>query len=116
MIKRLIPDEVRKRFEGVNFDLIFGMPEQTMETWLATIDKTIELSPDRLAVYVWGFRPDLYKHMRALEKYNRADDYTQMEMFSNAINKLLNSGYKFIGLDHMAKENDVLSIATRKNY
>ena len=43
MIKRLIPDEVRKRFEGVNFDLIFGMPEQTMETWLATIDKTIEL-------------------------------------------------------------------------
>ena len=37
MIKRLIPDEVRKRFEGVNFDLIFGMPEQTMETWLATI-------------------------------------------------------------------------------
>ena len=114
MIKRLIPDEVRKRFEGVNFDLIFGMPEQTMETWLATIDKTIELSPDRLAVYVWGFRPDLYKHMRALEKYNRADDYTQMKMFSNAINKLLNSGYKFIGLDHMVKENDILSIATRE--
>ena len=56
MIKRLIPDEVRKRFEGVNFDLIFGMPEQTMETWLATIDKTIELSPDRTSCLCMGIQ------------------------------------------------------------
>ena len=114
MIKKLIPKEVRNRFEGINFDLIFGMPEQTMESWLKTIDKTIELDPDRLAVYVWGFRPDLYKHMKALEKYKRADYFTQMQMFSNAINKFLDSGYRFIGLDHMAKENDVLSVATRE--
>ena len=55
-IKNLLTDKVRSKFNGINFDFIYGMPKQTLETWEKTIEKATDLSPDRLAVYVWGFR------------------------------------------------------------
>jgi oxygen-independent coproporphyrinogen III oxidase len=107
-IQKLITPEIRKIFDSVNFDLIYGMPQQTLNSWLLTIDKAVELDPDRLAVYVWGFRPDLYPHMKALKKYDLAGPQLQMEMFVGAVNKFIKNGYDFIGIDHMAKANDVL--------
>ena len=113
-IKNLLSQEVRNLFDSVNFDLIYGMPQQTLNSWLSTIDKAIELDPDRLAVYVWGFRPDLYPHMKALKKYERAGPQLQMKMFVGAVNKFINNGYDFIGIDHMAKPNDVLFKAKKQ--
>ena len=107
-IKNLLSQEARKLFDSVNFDLIYGMPQQTLDSWLLTINKAIELDPDRLAVYVWGFRPDLYPHMKALVKYEHAGPQLQMEMFVGAVNRFIKNGYDFIGIDHMAKSNDVL--------
>ena len=113
-IKNLLSQETRNLFDSVNFDLIYGMPKQTLNSWLSTIDKAIELDPDRLAVYVWGFRPDLYPHMKALKKYERAGPQLQMKMFVGAVNKFINNGYDFIGIDHMAKPNDVLFKAKKQ--
>ena len=113
-IKNLLSQEVRNLFDSVNFDLIYGMPKQTLNSWLSTIDKAIGLDPDRLAVYVWGFRPDLYPHMKALKKYEHAGPQLQMEMFVGAVNKFIHNGYDFIGIDHMAKPNDVLFKAKKQ--
>ena len=107
-MKKLLTNDIRNKFNGINFDLIYGMPEQTLDTWSKTVDKAISLSPDRLAVYVWGFRPDLYPHMKALEKYKRADLYTQHKMFEIAVERFLKNGYEFIGIDHFAKKTDIL--------
>jgi oxygen-independent coproporphyrinogen-3 oxidase len=113
MIEELLDGDVRPRFKSINFDLIYGMPEQTLDSWCKTIDRAILLEPDRLAVYVFGFRPDLYPHMKTLEKYKLADAHEQMDMFVNAVNKFIDHGYEYLGVDHMSKPTDSLAIAKK---
>ena len=72
MIEHLT-DEVREMFTSINFDLIYGLPEQTPEKFKKTVKEAIRLNPDRLAVYVIGHRPDIHKHQRAFDKYYMAD-------------------------------------------
>lgn len=44
-------------FESVNVDLIYGLPYQTLDTFRDTVRKTIELNPDRIAVFNFAFVP-----------------------------------------------------------
>jgi len=54
--------ELRSLFKGVNFDLLYGLPLQTCESLRKTLEKVVELSPDRIAFSVLGYRPDVFKH------------------------------------------------------
>ncbi|MDA9991310.1 oxygen-independent coproporphyrinogen III oxidase [Paracoccaceae bacterium] len=113
MIEALLTDEVRQMFTSINFDLIYGLPQQTPEKFKKTVRTAIRLNPDRLAVYVIGHRPDIYKHQRAFEKYYMADSHESAIMFVDAVNEFIANGYDFIGIDHLAKSTDVLSIAKK---
>lgn len=113
MIEALLTDEVREMFTSINFDLIYGLPQQTPEKFKKTVKEAIRLNPDRLAVYVIGHRPDIHKHQRAFEKYYMADSHENSHMFVDAVNEFIDNGYDFIGIDHLAKSTDVLSIAKK---
>ncbi|MHA1598897.1 MAG: oxygen-independent coproporphyrinogen III oxidase [Alphaproteobacteria bacterium] len=114
MLEGLLTDEVRAMFKSINFDLIYGLPSQTTEDFKQTVQDAIRLNPDRLAVYVLGHRPDIYRHQDGLEKYHRADSLEASGMFVDAVNEFLDNGYEFIGIDHMAKTDDELAIAKRQ--
>ncbi len=98
-------------FGGVNIDLIYGLPEQRPETWGKTIKTTIDLRPDRLAVYSYAHIPDKIKHQRRLEGYRRPVGPEKYELFANARRLFIEAGYRAIGMDHFALPGDELSVA-----
>ena len=100
-----------KEFQGINIDLIYGLPEQTPETWERTIRSVIDIRPDRLAVYSYAHLPDAIKHQKKIDHYPRPEGDTKLELFSLARKLFLEAGYKAIGMDHFALPTDELAIA-----
>ncbi|PKP30585.1 MAG: oxygen-independent coproporphyrinogen III oxidase [Bacteroidetes bacterium HGW-Bacteroidetes-17] len=98
---------------AVNLDFIYGLPFQTVETFTETIQKAIEISPNRLVTFSYAHVPWIKKAQQKLEKYNLPDADQKVKLFEAAYDLLTKSGYKAIGLDHFAKESDELYIALK---
>jgi oxygen-independent coproporphyrinogen-3 oxidase len=98
-------------FGGVNMDLIFGLPLQTPETWEATVKASIDIRPDRLAVYSYAHLPSKIKHQRRIDHLPRATGAEKYDLFAIARRLFLDAGYRAIGMDHFALPTDELSIA-----
>lgn len=101
-------------FQSVNFDLIYGLPLQTTDTIRQTLEKTIELSPDRIAYYHFAQIPDKVAVQRGLDYTKLPDSETKLQMFLTGLRMLSDAGYEFIGLDHFAKPDESLAVALRE--
>ncbi len=101
-------------FESVNVDLIYGLPFQTLSTFRDTIHKTVELAPDRVAVFNFAYVPWLKPVQRRLLKEAMPKGATKLDILQMTIEELSENGYQFIGMDHFAKPNDELAIAQRE--
>ena len=58
----------RAGIAGINFDLIYGLPHQTVESCLDTVRKCVELRPDRFSVFGYAHVPSFKKHQRKIEE------------------------------------------------
>jgi len=96
---------------GVNLDFIYGLPFQTVETFSETIKRAVEISPDRLVTFSYAHVPWIKKAQKILEKKGLPEAEEKLSMFEAGFNILTSSGYKPIGLDHFAKQNDELNLA-----
>ncbi|MCX7760235.1 MAG: oxygen-independent coproporphyrinogen III oxidase [Hydrogenothermaceae bacterium] len=101
-------------FESVNIDLIYGLPYQTLETFTDTIEKTIKLNPDRIAVFNFAYVPWLKRLQRNIDEKTLPPPEEKLKILQMTIEKLTKAGYVFIGMDHFAKPNDELAIAQRE--
>lgn len=100
-------------FDSVNMDLIYGLPLQTPESFRATIERILEIGPDRLAVYSYANVPWLKKHQKLLET-KLPGEREKFEIFRTALVRFADAGYEYIGMDHFARPNDELSRARRE--
>ena len=98
-------------FQSINFDLIYGLPLQTLGTFERTLDQVIDLRPDRLAVYGYAHMPQLFKAQRHIRQQDLPDAPTRLALLQLAIEKLGAAGYLYIGLDHFALPSDSLARA-----
>ena len=98
-------------FESINMDLIYGLPKQTRETFKQTIEQVIELSPDRIALYHYAHLPQHFKAQRRILPADLPGAQERVNIMFDAIRQLTQNGYRYIGMDHFAKESDELSIA-----
>ncbi len=98
-------------FVGVNFDLIYGLPYQTEESFARTLDQVLEIEPDRLALYSYAHVTWIAKQQRGFERKDLPGSSTKLRIMLMAIERFLDAGYRFIGLDHFAKPEDELSQA-----
>jgi oxygen-independent coproporphyrinogen-3 oxidase len=96
-------------FESVNFDLIYGMPYQTPRTIRDTVEKTIELSPDRIAYYHYAQIPEKIATQRGMDYTKLPDSEAKLEMFLIGLELFEAAGYAYIGLDHFARPDEALS-------
>ncbi|QUS41202.1 oxygen-independent coproporphyrinogen III oxidase [Tardiphaga alba] len=95
----------------INFDLLYGLPLQTVESCLDTVAQCIELRPDRLSVFGYAHIPSFKKHQRKIAD-DSLPDSTERHLQSEAIaDALVHAGYARIGLDHFALPEDNLAIA-----
>ena len=96
---------------AVNFDLIYGLPHQTIDSCLDTVAKAILLKPDRLAVFGYAHVPSFKLHQRKINEAalpGGAERNAQSETIADA---LVAAGYVRIGLDHFALPGDPLTEA-----
>ncbi len=101
-------------FSSINIDLVYGLPYQTYEKFEKTIDKTIELSPDRVAVFNFAYVPWLKPLQRKLDPSTLPPPEEKLKILEMTVEKFQDAGYVFIGMDHFAKPEDELSIAQQK--
>ena len=97
-------------FPSVNIDLIYGLPHQTPASFSETIDRVLEIDPDRLAVYSYANVPWMKKHQAILEPH-LPDEATKFEIFRTALERFSAAGYEYIGMDHFARPTDELARA-----
>ncbi len=96
--------------ESINFDLIYGLPGQTAESFSQTIDDVLALSPDRFAVYSYAHIPWIKPFQKSFEEL-LPNVETKLQLLQLAIEKLTGEGYVYIGMDHFAKPDDAMSKA-----
>ncbi|YAI81267.1 MAG: oxygen-independent coproporphyrinogen III oxidase [cyanobacterium endosymbiont of Rhopalodia sterrenbergii] len=101
-------------FEGANVDLIYGLPFQTLETFKETVEKTIKLNPDRIALFNFAYMPWLKVAQKNISETDLPKAAEKLAIFQMTIEKLNRSGYIYIGMDHFAKPNDELAIAQQE--
>jgi oxygen-independent coproporphyrinogen III oxidase len=98
-------------FTGINFDLIYGLPHQTLDGFADTLDNVIAMSPDRLAVYSFAYLPSKLPHQTQLDASTMPNRMQKFALLTLALNKLTAAGYVYVGMDHFAKPTDELAKA-----
>lgn len=101
-------------FEGVNVDLIYGLPFQTLEGFRETITKTIQLNLDRIAVFNFAYMPWLKPIQKCIPADALPSPAEKLKIMQMTIEVLTAHGYVFIGMDHFAKPKDELAIAQQQ--
>jgi oxygen-independent coproporphyrinogen III oxidase len=108
---RLVEWSRRAGFESVNFDLIYGLPYQTVASFERTLDQLFAIGPDRIALYSYAHVTWIAKQQRGFERHDLPDATTKLQIMLTAVRRFLAEGYLFIGLDHFAREGDELAKA-----
>lgn len=102
-------------FDSVNLDLIYGLPYQSLESFAVTVDKIIDISPNRIAVFNYAHVPWLKKHQNIIPQDAIPSPDERLGILKMTIEKLIGAGYEYIGMDHFAKPTDELAIAQKNN-
>jgi len=102
-------------FESVNLDLIYGLPYQTLESFAETVEKIIDISPNRIAVFNYAHVPWLKKHQNIIPSDTLPSPDERLSILKMTIEKLIGAGYEYIGMDHFAKPTDELAVAQKNN-
>ena len=111
MVRHAVEAARAAGFSGISLDLIYGLPEQTVERFRRTLDAVVQLAPDRVACFGYAHVPAMYPHERALEQYHLPDAQERFALKRLAVERLTMAGYTWIGLDHFAVPRDDLSLA-----
>ncbi|EKS07760.1 oxygen-independent coproporphyrinogen III oxidase [Leptospira santarosai] len=122
LVNRTQPFEMTERitelsrklgYTSVNFDLIYGLPKQNLESMKRTVKKTLELRPDRIAFYSYAHVPWLKAAQRLFTESDLPSGPEKRELYEISREMFLKAGYLEIGMDHFALESDSLSQAVK---
>jgi oxygen-independent coproporphyrinogen III oxidase len=100
-------------FESINVDLIYGLPHQTPQSFSRTVDRVIEVRPDRIAMYSYAHVPWLKKQQGSFARFIPSG-VEKFRLFSIGLERFTEAGFRFIGFDHFARPDDELSVAQRE--
>ncbi len=101
-------------FNSINIDLIYGLPNQNPKNFKNTLEFTLKLSPERVAVFNFAYVPWLKPLQRKIDKNLLPKPEEKLKMLKSAVELFQEGGYVFIGMDHFAKPEDELTLAQRK--
>ena len=99
----LMDDARSNGFRSVSFDLIYGLPHQTVGSFDQTLDTVIGMRPDRLAVYNYAHLPQRFKGQRMINERDIPAADTKLDILRHTIETLVDAGYVYIGMDHCAR-------------
>jgi oxygen-independent coproporphyrinogen III oxidase len=97
-------------------DLIYGLPKQNAERFTRTLEKVLDISPDRIALYNYAHLPTVFKPQRRINEAELPKPEGRIELLTMGIRTLTDAGYVYIGMDHFAKPEDELAVAQRHGH
>ena len=101
-------------FTSVNYDLIYGLAKQTLETMKYTIEQTKKLRPDRIALYSFALVPWIKPAQRLFKDEDLPVGKDKRDLYEYARAEFLKFGYVEVGMDHFALPEDALAVAMKK--
>lgn len=117
-INRLQPFEMTQRavdlfreagVPSINVDLVYGLPYQTLDTVARTVDRVLQIAPDRIATFGYAHLPSRLKHQRLIDTGSLPPPVERFKLSALISSRLIAAGYVSIGLDHFAKPQDPLA-------
>lgn len=99
------------RFNSINFDLIYGLPHQTVESFSETAAKVMAFKPERIALYSFAYVPWLKKHQNKIDPQSLPSNDVKLDIFLRARAQFLKNDYQAIAMDHFALQDDELAKA-----
>lgn len=95
-------------FASINFDLMIGLPYQSVASFEHTLDKVIDMAPDRFAVFSYAHVPWMKKHQKLIAEETLPQLEQRLALQKLVLQKLTDAGYVYIGMDHFARPDDEL--------
>ncbi len=95
-------------YHGINLDLIYGLPLQTVERFHDTLEQVIQLRPDRIACYSYAHLPTRFSPQRRIISSDLPSPEGKLDILHDAVDTLQTAGYQYIGMDHFALPDDEL--------
>lgn len=96
---------------SINFDLMYGLPGQDLALLDATLDRTIELAPERIALFGYAHVPHLLPRQQRIDVSALPDQAERFAMAAHGHDRLRDAGYVAVGFDHFALPGDALAQA-----
>lgn len=100
-------------YRSISVDLIYGLPYQSVTSFTRTLDKVLELAPDRIAAFNYAHLPHRFKSQRRIDEKTLPSAEEKLALFKQIIDYLTSAGYVYIGMDHFALPDDDLALAQR---
>lgn len=100
--------------DAINFDLMYGLPGQSVADIDATLDEAIRLAPSRIALFGYAHLPQMLPRQRRIDASNLPDQRLRFEQAAHGYQRLVDAGYIAVGFDHFARPGDPLAIAHRE--
>jgi len=99
---------------SINLDLVYGLPHQTLDTVMATLDRALCLAPDRIALFGYAHLPERAANQRLIDA-RALPDLAARYTLSGALSRALtDAGFVALGVDHFARPTDKLARAPLK--
>ncbi|MEZ5406187.1 MAG: oxygen-independent coproporphyrinogen III oxidase [Verrucomicrobiia bacterium] len=108
MTRNIIESAREHGFQSISVDLIYGLPYQTEKTFAETLEKIIQLNPDRIALFNFAYLPEMIRHQKAIASDALPSATEKFAILRRAITQFSEAGYRYIGMDHFAKPHDTL--------
>lgn len=123
LVNRIQPEDQTRRvtedarslgFTSVNYDLIYGLPKQTADSFAHSVETTLQLRPDRIALYSFALVPWIKPAQRLFSDDDLPKGTDKRDLYERAREAFLANGYVEIGMDHFALKEEPLSVAMRE--
>jgi oxygen-independent coproporphyrinogen-3 oxidase len=113
-VERVTAESRAQGYTSINYDLVYGLPFQTVDSIKQTLDEVIRLKPDRIAFYSYAHVPWVKPGQRKFTEMDLPDSDTKRLLYETGLSMLEAAGYKEVGMDHFALEDDPLFTAVQE--
>jgi len=100
-------------FRSISIDLIYGLPFQTVDGFVHTLERIVAFAPDRLSVFNYAHLPQRFMPQRRIDEADLPSPHTKLDILKTTGEFLTDTGYVYIGMDHFARLDDELAAAQR---
>src|SRR6185436_14949158 len=94
--RRVIEEARAAGFRSVNLDLIYGLPKQTLDSFNRTLERVIELAPDRVALYSYAHLPHVFMPQRRIHSADMPTPEAKLQIMTLAIGRLTRAGWLYV--------------------